>query len=98
MEVEADDREDDDGGTRTRDFERVVIAVGRMRIASLSTPKVQPATRESRARSHVHTNNDQRLPRTRMGKRKKSSRKPTGPRKKEPLGRYVLKERVGDCC
>ena len=25
IEVDADDREDDDGGTRTRDFERVVI-------------------------------------------------------------------------
>jgi len=89
MEVDVDDREDDDGGMRTRDFERVVIAVGRMKIASPSTPKVQPATRKSRAHSHVATNDDQRLRQTGMGKRKKSSRKPTGPRKKEPLGRYV---------
>lgn len=63
--------------------------MGIVKIASMSTPKVQPTTRKSRVRSHVDYNDDQRLSHRGMGKRKKSSRKPTGPRKREPLGGWV---------
>jgi len=71
--------------------------VGITKIVSPSTPKVQPATRESRARSHVDTNDNQRLS-YRDGEAKKVVSQANGPQEEGTSWCVCFEVRAEDCC